>query len=1415
MAANDAAKTNLNVRDALSYLDRVKLTFADQTEVYDRFLTIMKDFKSQGIDTPGVIDRVSTLFRGHPGLIQGFNTFLPPGYRIECSIATPADTASGVTTITVTTPMGMTTRTQLTGEQAAQAQAHAGETKPDTGAAGAQPAAPAASSGLHLQNLPSGSATPATSAIATPGAASVLANQPGAASQAQPAAAAPAPAAQQQAGADANRPPMEFNHAINYVNKIKNRFIREPETYKAFLEILQTYQKEGRAIQDVYAQVTTLFHSAPDLLDEFKQFLPDTSAEGQAAAAAAQQPAARAPAKRGTLGLAKDAGPAKRAKTASSKTAGVTDKSKGKRKADVGGSPIVGGPDRRTQKGASPADPHGMYLSDSTLADPHLQHAQTAAQYYYPPQAGQPGGYAPAAGAAGPPPVYAYDPPAPPPPPAPLLAPKPVPSQPDLAFFARVKAHAKDPLVYHEFLKLVNLYTQELIDLTALVSRAWLFLHQDAGLWAEFKEIVGWTDGVEGALGEAGKRVEVHDGRRVVENVPRMDGDGWRKSKGDAGKRWQTYGPSYRRLPPEEISLQCSGRDALCWEVLNDEWVSQPSYASDEGFVAQRKNPYEEALHRSEEERHEYDYHIEANLRTIALLEPIATRIALMEPDERATFRLKPGLGNQSKSIYQRVLKKVYGKEQGLEVIQALHDNPCVAVPIVLARLKQKDEEWKRALREWNRVWRESDAKNFLKALDHQAITLKANDKRFLTTKALVSEIEAVKRTQTQRLYGSHRPSPPPRWQLAYPVTDRQAVFDATRLTLSFLDRTYVVAFAEKPKVEAFLQEFLALVFALPPSEFRLETSAAVSAAVDEEETQSLLEGLSEAGTGTGSGLGAGLDDGFDGEPAKGNAIGGKKGKKGGDLRKKALKKTMAPAEGPGSGRGRKRGAAALAAQQAAAAAAAQAAQAGSAPSSRAGSPADGDSAMLDVTPAPEDGVTSREGSIDVTSIEGTPADLGGQLDGEDAEVIRPVQEKPPRTPKRQQWNLFANSTLYNLLRLFQILQHRLALLRSSAAVLATPPPQEPITPAHVPSLSMKLSYAPPTGDAWTSAAELYYQRALAICEKFFESEIDQATFEEALRRIMATQGYVLFTVDKILASILKLSLTATTDGKTRDLVNLLRNDRSHLERGTHSQQMAYRTEAESVLANDDNFYRIEWAPNPVSADEAVGGATPIDGNLRFQLMGKETVGPEDLPTLEREWAKYVKGYVKLDKTPDLPLEPQTPYLPRNLRQLGIPPPADAAASRPSLPRDLLVQSGLQTRICLRSYKLFFVAETEDVLVRLPSIPQEGEKVDSAADKADKRKLVRARKAERVERWLEKRKAELEALKDKPAPALVAKEATPAKEAPPAFAPARAAPTKAPEEKMEVDAGAEEAKKAAPAAVKGEKKEGEDVEMKA
>jgi Paired amphipathic helix repeat len=63
------------------------------------------------------------------------------------------------------------------------------------------------------------------------------------------------PPQQQQGGDGQAEQPAEFDHAISYVTTIKKRFSTEPQTYKAFLEILHTYQKEQRGIKDVLEQV--------------------------------------------------------------------------------------------------------------------------------------------------------------------------------------------------------------------------------------------------------------------------------------------------------------------------------------------------------------------------------------------------------------------------------------------------------------------------------------------------------------------------------------------------------------------------------------------------------------------------------------------------------------------------------------------------------------------------------------------------------------------------------------------------------------------------------------------------------------------------------------------------------------------------------------------------------------------------------------------------------------------------------------------------------------------------------------------------------------------------------------------------------------------------------------------------------
>ena len=93
-------------------------------------------------------------------------------------------------------------------------------------------------------------------------------------------------------GSATTGPPVEFNHAIQYVNKIKVCYQNQPEIYKSFLDILHKYQNEQKMLKEgtafppgyrplteveVYTLVTDLFKDQPQLLAEFSQFLPDAS----------------------------------------------------------------------------------------------------------------------------------------------------------------------------------------------------------------------------------------------------------------------------------------------------------------------------------------------------------------------------------------------------------------------------------------------------------------------------------------------------------------------------------------------------------------------------------------------------------------------------------------------------------------------------------------------------------------------------------------------------------------------------------------------------------------------------------------------------------------------------------------------------------------------------------------------------------------------------------------------------------------------------------------------------------------------------------------------------------------------------------------------------------------------------------
>lgn len=303
-----------------------------------------------------------------------------------------------------------------------------------------------------------------------------------------------------------------------------------------------------------------------------------------------------------------------------------------------------------------------------------------------------------------------------------------------------------------------------------------------------------------------------------------------------------------------------------------------------------------------------------------------------------------------------------------------------------------------------------------------------------------MSEIESLKREQNQREYGSPSHPKPPNHQLAFPVNDRAAFFDAAKLILSYMDRAYTVSFADKPKVDAFLHEFLALAFAIPPAEFASECNVLT----DDDDTASNADAASDAGTATNGAGGAAaalLDEAIEaalngGSGASGSGSGSsaptpggsKKAKKGGDLRKKALRKAGDAAPGPpGPGRGRKRTAAGPVAVPASVGMSATGSA--SAPSSRAASPGtvDGDSVMADGADAP-----SREASpasalgepaaATPTSAAAAAEPAAAQVDEDQLpEVIVPVEAKPVKVGRRRTWNVFCNSTLYCMLRLFQV----------------------------------------------------------------------------------------------------------------------------------------------------------------------------------------------------------------------------------------------------------------------------------------------------------------------------------------------------------------------------------------------------------
>ncbi|XP_072450579.1 paired amphipathic helix protein Sin3b isoform X1 [Chiloscyllium punctatum] len=680
-------KCAFQVEDALSYLDQVKMQFGNNPAVYNEFLDIMKEFKSQSIDTPGVIDRVSRLFQGHPDLILGFNAFLPPGYRIEIQ-KNKAVSVHGPTQA----------ETQLLAEAAHE---HASATPTSPAAAAITPVS---------RSSPAQSQTPLMGHKDESAERRVIREEP------------TARVLDHHDDPSSNDPhPVEFDNAISYVNKIKNRYLERPEVYKSFLEILHTYQKEQLIVKDtkgkpycgmtedeVFAKVANLFRGQEDLLTEFGQFLPDAKRSLFTGNAASEKDECK---------MVDDDDGSKH--------------SQSKKRLRPALLPQVPPPLKKKLKLSS--------VKDRSLAS-----------------AGKHG------------------------------------TLREFSFFDRVRRILKSQEVYENFLRCIALFNQEVVSGSELLQLVTPFLGKFPELFARFKLFLGQR--------------ELSPTQPVQRDRP-VDGIA-REIDYASCKR---LGSSYRALPKTYQQPKCSGRTAVCKEVLNDTWVSFPSWSEDSTFVSSKKTPYEEQLHRCEDERFELDVVLETNLATIRVLESVQKKLTRMSPEDQDKYRLDNCLGGTSEVIHRRAIYRIYG-DKAPEIIDGLKKNPATAVPVVLKRLKAKEEEWREAQQGFNKIWREQYEKSYLKSLDHQGVNFKQNDTKALRSKSLLNEIESVydERQEQNSEEGCPGVSGP---HLMFVYEDKQIMEDAASLIIYHVKRQPTIQKEDKDHIKRIIYHFVPDLF--------------------------------------------------------------------------------------------------------------------------------------------------------------------------------------------------------------------------------------------------------------------------------------------------------------------------------------------------------------------------------------------------------------------------------------------------------------------------------------------------------------------------------------------------------------------------------------------------------------------------
>ena len=923
----------------------------------------------------------------------------------------------------------------------------------------------------------------------------------------------------------------------------QNRFAQQPEIYKQFLEILQTYQRESKPIQDVYSQVTQLFISAPDLLEDFKQFLPESAAHAKAQAAARAQQEVELSSVRNEAGYGpplpqtQTPRPAAKLPPMGQFDPPSTSKENKKRKAP----------------GAGVTQPQLQGIQESRIRGPDTQPASKRQKFDGKPKTTE----VVAAPVVDPTLVPALPEPLPP-------APTASTTQEEIGFFDRAKKQIANRASYAEFLKLINLFTQDIIDKYTLADRVQSFIGSNPDLMAYFRGILG---------------VEEHD--EIVEA----------RIRPDVGRvnlaHCRAFGPSYRHLPKRDQNKTCKGRDGMCFEVLNDVWASHPTWASeDSGFVAHRKNQYEEALHRIEEERHDYDNHIEICQRTVQLMVPLVSQIHSLanNEQERANFRVERGLGSASEAIPKRVILKIYGREVGNRVLEDMYARPAQVMPIVLDRLKQKLEEWKQVQREWEKVWRDQINKQFYKSLDHQGIAQRNADKKNFQHKTLVSDIQAKYEEQKQARARGVRTK---KHQLEYSFNDTDVLMDTTQLILSGLesDKSDIVP-GIQAKVKSWLQDFVVKYFGLDRESFIDRVDAAVQSLMSPpEDRESEIDSDAQV------------------PEARKNKLPNKPHS---SLLRDALRARNGKEDSL-------------------------------APTSKESTPVPDAMSITSgeqEASAPED-PTEQKNWIRVKQA-GTPS--------KEPSINEPYVHDSYNLYANS--NLYCFFRLFEMLysRLCAIKQNEQAVVEAIRRFKGDRMTQKPALSLRMVDKTPQDFFKEIDGD------RTYYEQILEMCCEVAVGRVEKEHLEETLRRYYNKSGWQLYAVDKLVTAIMRFLVTilgSDTKEKTLEIANLFFKDRER-EETTRKIELQYRKAVER-LSKDGEIFRITWNPADKSAtirlfppDDGTFDTNDLTDEARWQYYVASFTMSE--PTEGLDTARLRRTYLPRNIPPQSS-DPRTAYM--------------------------------------------------------------------------------------------------------------------------------------------------------------------------